>query len=154
MYTIRTASLRDIDDVVDLRLKLLEELGIVNSGDDSIRFRESTRGYFIKKIQTSDFKAWVADSGSDIVSMTSIQFIDHPPVKELAHAIDAHVMDVYTIKDMRGKGVAAELLARVIEYAKNNNAQRVMINTIGRDTRIYAKLGFVQTTTDMELALK
>lgn len=154
MITVRRASLRDIDDIIDHRMKLLYEMGKSPSEVGSESLRNATRGYFIKKIQTGEFNVFVAETAGVVVSMTCIQFIEHPPVYENIGGTEGHVMDVYTEREWRGKGIAATLLGKVVEYAKENNATRVILDTIGSDTRLYEKIGFRSTTSEMELLLK
>ena len=154
MITVRRASLKDINDIIDHRMKFLYELGKSTVEEGSESMRNATRGYFIKKIQTGEFNVFVAETAGKVVSMTCIQFIEHPPVYENIGGIEGHVMDVYTEREWRGKGIATTLLENVIEYAKEKDAKRIILNMIGSDKRIYEKLGFRSTTFEMELILK
>ena len=153
MFTIRDAFLRDIDIIVELRMKLLFELGKVETENGTVKLQDATRSYFINKIQTGEFRVWIAENAGSIVGMTCIQFIEHPPVYENIGGIEAHVMDVYTIKEWRGQGISTAILHKIIEHAAEKKAKRIVINTIGTDKRIYEKLGFVTITNEMELLL-
>ncbi len=153
MFTIRDAYLRDIEKIIEYRMKLLFELGKVEKEDGTSKLRDATRSYFINKIQTGEFRVWIAESAGDIIGMTCIQFIEHPPIYENIGGVEAHVMDVYTTNDWRGKGVATAILEQVIAHAKEHNAKRIVLNTIGTDTRIYEKLGFTPISGAMEMFL-
>ncbi len=154
MFTLRDAYLRDIDTIVELRMKLLHELGKVENEHGTAKLQDATRSYFINKIQAGEFRVWIAENAGKIMGMTCIHFIEHPPVYENIDGIEAHVMDVYTVKEWRGKGIAKAILMRIIEYAKEKKAKRVVLNTLGADKRIYEKIGFVSITNEMELILK
>jgi len=151
MFTIRDAYLRDIDMIVDLRMKLLFELGKLEKEDGTAKLQDATRSYFINKIQAGEFRVWIAENAGQIIGMTCIQFIEHPPVYENINGIEAHVMDVYTVKEWRGQGIAKAILLRIIDYAKEKKAKRVVLNTLGADKRIYEILGFISITNEMEL---
>lgn len=153
MFTIRDAYLRDIDMIVDLRMKLLFELGKLEKEDGTAKLQDATRSYFINKIQAGEFRVWIAENAGQIIGMTCIQFIEHPPVYENINGIEAHVMDVYTVNEWRGQGIAKAILLQIIEYAKEKKAKRVVLNTLGADKRIYEKLGFISITNEMELYL-
>jgi GNAT superfamily N-acetyltransferase len=153
MFTIRDAYLRDIDMIVELRMKLLFELGKLEKEDGTAKLQDATRSYFINKIQAGEFRVWIAENAGQIIGMTCIQFIEHPPVYENINGIEAHVMDVYTVKEFRGQGIAKAILLRIIDYAKEKKAKRVVLNTLGADKRIYEKLGFISITNEMELFL-
>lgn len=154
MPTVRQATLRDIDSVVDLRMKLLHELTITAQVEGSDALRSATRGYFIKKIQTGEFAVWIAESEHDTVSMTCIHFIENPPESESSGGLEAFVMDIYTEKEWRGRGIATTLLEKVIHFAREKGTKKLILDTIGTDRRIYEKQGFTATTSEMELLLK
>jgi GNAT superfamily N-acetyltransferase len=139
--------------IVELRMKLLFELGKLEKEDGTAKLQDATRSYFINKIQAGEFRVWIAENAGQIIGMTCIQFIEHPPVYENINGIEAHVMDVYTVKEFRGQGIAKAILLRIIDYAKEKKAKRVVLNTLGADKRIYEKLGFISITNEMELFL-
>jgi GNAT superfamily N-acetyltransferase len=153
MLTVRRATLMDIDIVVDLRMKLLHELGRSSRIEGSDAMRVATRGYFIKRIQTGEFIVWLADNAGEIVSMTCIHFVENPPEDENIEGLEGIVMDVYTEKEWRGKRTAATLLEKVIQSARDRGAKKLVIDTIGTDRRIYEKLGFTTTTSELEMLL-
>ncbi|MBN1532258.1 MAG: GNAT family N-acetyltransferase [Spirochaetes bacterium] len=154
MLSIRKATLRDIDEVVDLRMKLLYEMGRSDRIDGTEALRTATRGYFIKRMQTGEFTVWLAESGGDAVSMTCIHLIENPPEDEVLGGTEGYVMDIYTEKEWRGRGIATSLLEQVILYARGMDAKKLVLDTIGTDRRIYEKQGFRKTTSEMELLLK
>ncbi len=153
MFTIRDAYLRDIDHIVEFRMRLLFELGKVKHEKGTAKLQDATRSYFINKIQAGEFRVWIAESSGKMIGMTCIQFIEHPPVYENIDGIEAHVMDVYTEKEWRGKGIATAVLNRVIEHAREKKAKRIVLNTLGSDKRIYENLGFDSISGEMELIL-
>ncbi len=153
MLLIRQATLKDIDEVIDLRMKLLYELGRSDVAGGSENLRTATRGYFIKRIQTGEFTVWLADNDGDAVSMTCIHLIENPPEDEMLGGMEGYVMDIYTEHAWRGKGIATSVLERVIRHAKEKGAKKLVLDTIGTDRRIYEKQGFRATTSEMELFL-
>jgi len=153
MYEFREALLSDIDDVVTIRMKMLFELGKLETEDGTRKLRSLTRDFFIRKFQTGEFKVFCAVTDETIIATTGIQFLDRPPLYENPHGIEAYIMNVYTEPDYRGKGVASKLLDTVINYAKERKAGRILLHAIGKDKRIYEKKGFTSTTDEMQLIL-
>jgi GNAT superfamily N-acetyltransferase len=154
MYEIREATLSDIDDIVTIRMKLLFELGKLETEDGTRKLRSLTRDFFIRKFQTGEYKVFCAVKENTIIAITGIQFLEQPPLYENPHGIEAFIMDVYTEPQFRGKAVATKLLEKVIEYAKERKAGRILLHTMGKDKRIYEKAGFVSTTDEMQLVLQ
>ncbi|HOJ29453.1 MAG TPA: GNAT family N-acetyltransferase [Spirochaetota bacterium] len=154
MYDIREATLSDIDDIVTIRMKMLFELGKLETEDGTRKLRSLTRDFFIRKFQTGEFKVFCALKDETIIATTGIQFLERPPLYENPHGIEAYIMNVYTEPEYRGKGVASKLLEKVIEHAKERKAGRILLHAIGKDKRIYEKAGFVSTTDEMQLVLQ
>lgn len=154
MYEIREATLSDIDDIVTIRMKMLFELGKLETEDGTRKLRSLTRDFFIRKFQTGEFKVFCAVKDDTIIATTGIQFLERPPLYENPHGIEAYIMNLYTEPEHRGKGVASKLLEKVIEYARERKAGRIVLHAMGKDKRVYEKAGFVSTTNEMELVLK
>jgi len=88
-----------------------------------------------------------------IVATSGIQFLERPPIYENIDGIEAHIMNVYTLPEHRGEGIATALLNNIITQARDKKAGRILLHAIGKDQSIYEKLGFKSTQNEMELVL-
>jgi len=60
-------------------------------------------------------------------------------------------MNMYTLPQWRGKGIATALLQELIEYVKTTTeAKRIWLRTTRDGQSVYEKSGFVFTTDEME----
>ncbi len=153
MFTIRVAHLSDIDEIVDMRIKMLHEVGNATDENDTNIVSSASRDYFIKKFQTGEFQVWLAEQNDKIIGVSGIQFLERPPLYDNITGKEAVIMNVFTDPDRRGEGIASKLLKDIIDYAKENGARRITLRAIGKDRRIYEKLGFHSAPLDMELQL-
>ena len=151
MLNIRRASLDDLDALVQLRLDLLREVGNLKSDDDVPALAKATQRYLTEKIPKGEFVAWVAEVDDRIVGTSGLVLFERPPVADNLSGLEAYIMNIYTIPKWRGKGVATTLLREIISFVKGTAARRIWLHTTEDGKRIYEKVGFVSTTSEMKL---
>ena len=148
---IRRATLNDLDALVQRRLELLRAMGDLPDGDCTPEVAEVIRRYLISKMPNDEFIAWVAEADGSIVGTSGLVFFERPPMQDHLSGIDAYVMNMYTLPKWRGKGIATALLGEIINYVKGTAAGRIWLHTTDDGRHIYQQLGFVSTSSEMEL---
>lgn len=151
MFTIRRANLKDVDEFVQLRLKLFRETGDLQSEEPSPALIEATRTYLVNNLPTEQFIAWIAEAEGRIVGISGLTFFEKPPTDRNLSGLEAYVMNMYTVPEWRAKGIATALLQEVIRLVKTTNARRIWLRTTQDGQSVYEKCGFVFTSDDMEL---
>jgi GNAT superfamily N-acetyltransferase len=145
------SDLNDLDQIIELRLKLLREAGYLQSDEPSVELIEATRTYLRNNLPTDRFIAWVAEIEGRIVGMSGLVFFEKPPTEENLSGLEAYVMNMYTLPEWRGKGIATLLLQEIIRMIKTTKARRIWLRTTPDGQHVYEQNGFVITTADMEL---
>ena len=149
--TIRRATITDLDGFVSLRLKLFCESGYLLSEDPPPELIEATRTYLSENIPTERFLAWVALAETHLVGMSGLIFFQKPPTEENLTGLEAYVMNMYTLPEWRGQGIATALMQEIITYVQNTPARRIWLHTTKDGQSVYERSGFVFTCGDMEL---
>jgi GNAT superfamily N-acetyltransferase len=143
--------LDDLEALVQLRLSLLREAGNLQSDTPTAALVEAIRQYLTKTLPTGQFVAWVAQVNSEIIGTSGMVMFEKPPVYGNLLGLDAYIMNIYTVPNWRGKGVATALLREIISYVKMTDARRIWLDATEDGKRLYEKFGFVSTTKEMEL---
>ncbi|MBA2679312.1 MAG: hypothetical protein H0U76_13060 [Ktedonobacteraceae bacterium] len=65
MFTVRRATIDDLDALVQLRLRLFREVDLAGS-EPSLQLIEATRMYLLTHLPTERFMAWVAETEGQI----------------------------------------------------------------------------------------
>jgi GNAT superfamily N-acetyltransferase len=151
MLNLRQANLDHIEALVQLRLALLHEVGNITAHTDTAGLTEAMRKYLAQKMPKGEFLAWVAEVDSQIVATTGLVFLQRPPVNGNLSGLEAYVMNIYTLPQWRGKGIATALLTEMISFVRGTEARRIWLHASKEGKRLYEKLGFISTTTEMEL---
>ncbi|QBD77696.1 GNAT family N-acetyltransferase [Ktedonosporobacter rubrisoli] len=151
--SIRQATLQDVEALVILRLAFfVESLDVQPESIPALR--DNTRRYFSKAIPEESFIAWVAEVQGEIVATSGLVFFQRPPSEDNPNGLEAYILNMYTVPQWRRMGIAAQLLERLIERAKQTNAQRIWLRATPDGKPLYEKRGFVpktRHTLEMEL---
>lgn len=143
MLSIRRADLDDLDAVVKLRLELLREVGNLRSDARSAPLTEATRRYLADKMPKGEFAAWVAEVDGEIVAISGVVITERPPLADNLSGLEGYVLNMYTIPDHRGGGIATALLNEIIAFVKGTDARRIWLHATPVAEPIYEKAGFV-----------
>lgn len=151
MLNLRRAEPGDIDCLVQLRLDLLRETG--NSGQTTpvAALGEAIRQYLHQTLPQGEFIGWVAEAEGQIVSTVGLVFFRRPPIDDNLVGLEAYLMNVYTVPDWRGQGIASQLLQASIDFVQNTEAKRLWLHASDEGRRVYAKFGFSSSLEEMEL---
>jgi GNAT superfamily N-acetyltransferase len=152
MITYRLATLDDLDSLIPLRIAMQKEVG---HGDDAhwATLESSLRSYFTTNIPSREFVAYVAEVGGRIIATSGIVFHQHPPTGGNVTGREAYIMNMYTVAEFRGQGIAGELLRRLIELARDQGCGRVLLHAQSKAKPLYRKAGFVDVDSEMRLQL-
>lgn len=151
MFTVRRATLNDLDEFIQLRFRLFRETGELQSKKTPAELQEATQTYFRNNLPTNRFIAWIAEAEGKIIGISGLVFLEKPPTNPNPSGLEAYVMNMYTIPEWRGQGVATALLKEIIHFVKATKARRIWLRTTHVGKPLYEKNGFTATKDDMEL---
>lgn len=152
MLPIRRATSDDIDQLVRLRLLLFEEASGPLQQTQAEAMREATRAYLTKSLPQATFLAWIAESDRQIVATSGLVLFERPPAPRNLSGEEAYVLNMYTLPQWRGQGLATVLLQEIIRFAKGTSIRRLWLHATESGRPIYEKAGFIATLDEMELA--
>lgn len=160
-FTIRLATIDDVDIIADHRARMFDEMGDVQPGTfEALRARsgERLREFFNR----GEYIGWLAISVGRpdlIVGGAGVQLrevLPHPiyqgenrgGVAKGRHAI---VINVFTEPEWRRQGIAEVLMQRIIEWAQVEQLDSLVLHASEAGRSLYERLGFVRTN---EMRLK
>jgi GNAT superfamily N-acetyltransferase len=162
-FTLRRAELSDVQTLIDLRIAYLRELEGLADDVDLDALVHATRRYFIRKMPSGDYHAWVAVARpsaapelrgklhSKIVGTAGMFLVDRPPGAGMVSAREGRLINVYVTEGWRGRGVAHDLIEACIETARRADVHRILVDDTPRGRRIYERAGFTMVNSIMEL---
>lgn len=138
-YAIRKATLDDIQSLINLRVALLKEVGELYSQKEEDSFRLATKQYLQTEMQTKQFVAYVVEVNGTVVSISGITFFRRPPYIENLEGKEAYILNMYTLPQHRGHGMAKQLLHHCIEECKKNDVKRIWLHSSADGEPLYKK---------------
>jgi len=114
---------------------------------------DAARAYFTQAIADGRYVGWVAeldDRSGEIVAGAGLQLrelLPRPDVarERLVRGPQALVLNVYTERAWRRRGVADALLRELLRWCRGNGIESVVLHASGEGRPLYEKLGFTPT---------
>lgn len=132
----------DIDDLIRLRIAFLTEDSGTLTQSQQISIERQLSPYFERNLGNR-LVAFVAKDKGKIVSVAYLLIIEMPANLRLPSGLFGEVLNVYTEREYRGKGLCTKLLKNLLEYAKAKGLGCVDLSATDKGYPIYKRLGFV-----------
>lgn len=147
----RVTDANDIDMLMDVRLSMLR---IVNDLPADYIFDDelvvSSRRYFLEGDQTTV----VAVDDGRCVACASMSYIEIMPTFSHPSGKRAHLMNVYTEKDYRRRGIARQLVNMLIEDARAHGATEISLDATESGRPLYESMGFKASEECMVIGIQ
>jgi GNAT superfamily N-acetyltransferase len=152
--TYRRATVNDVQTLIDIRVRFLNELYGHSENDETRILRKSLRRYLSEAIRSGSFIAWLAEHEGKTVGTGGMVVWQMPGrYGGLETGRLGYILNVYTIPEARRSGVCTRLLRELIKEAKSLGLKYVHLHASEDGMNIYRKAGFVEPKR-IELALK
>ncbi len=138
----------DIDLLMDIRLEMLRE---VNNLSEDYEYSEDFINYSKEYFLNGDQTTILAFDGESMVGCASISYISVMPTVDHMSGKRAHLMNVYTRPEYRGKGIAYKMADLLIKEAWERGVTEVSLDATEAGRPLYRKLGFKDSSECMVL---
>lgn len=154
MFRCLKASFEQIDAIIDLRLALLKEVGELHSSEEEQLLAASTREYLQHALSNREFISYIAEIDGKPASISGMALFKRPSYPENPQGLEAYILNMYTLPEYRGKGLAGKLLECCIEESKQSGVKRIWLHATEAGEPLYAKMGFIKKNNEMEKFLQ
>ena len=96
------------------------------------------------------FVSWLAVDGEKIIGTSGMSFVERPPYFSCPSGKTGILSSMYTDPDHRRRGIAKELLSRVVEEARAYGCGSVQITASDMGVLLYTDFGFVKNGNFMQ----
>ena len=140
---------RDLDIFIEMRINQLREEG----AKEDIDLRPALRDYYMRHMKDGTFVSWIAEDEGKIIGTSGMSFVEKPPYFGCPSGKMGLLSSMFTNPAYRRKGIAKELLHRVVEEAKNYGCGTVQITASDMGVKLYTAYGFVHNGNFMQYKL-
>jgi GNAT superfamily N-acetyltransferase len=131
-----------LEELLDMRVEFLLSLEHDVAIEDGAAFRAANRAFMEEGFAAGTYMGFLCRLGGVPVSTLGILSYSLPPLDKPAPRKVAHVLNVYTKPDFRGRGYATELLTLAVHWARGSGHARVFLNATASGEPVYRRLGF------------
>ena len=139
-----------IDTFIQMRINQLLEEGATRDVD----LAPALKDYYTRHMADGTFVSWIAMDGDRIVGTSGMSFVEKPPYFGCPSGKIGLLSSMFTHPDYRRKGIAKELLSRVIEEARTYGCGTVQITASDMGVLLYTDFGFVKNKNFMQYRIK
>ena len=109
--------------------------------------------YYLRHLADGTFVSWLALDGDRIIGTSGMSFVEKPPYFSCPSGKIGLLSSMYTHPDYRRKGIAKELLSRVVQEARSYGCGTVQITASDMGVLLYSDFGFVKNGNFMQYKL-
>ena len=140
---------KDLDSFILLRITQLREEGATEELD----LTPALLDYYLRHLADGTFVSWLALDGDRIIGTSGMSFVEKPPYFSCPTGRIGLLSSMYTDPDYRRRGIAKELLNRVVEEARSYGCGAVQITASDMGVLLYTDFGFVKNGNFMQYKL-
>lgn len=138
-----------LDTFIQMRIGQLREEGAT----EDIDLAPALQDYYRRHMSDGTFVSWLALDGDKIVGTSGMSFVEKPPYFGCPSGKMGLLSSMFTNPKYRRKGIAKELLSRVVEEARAYGCGTVQITASDMGVLLYTDFGFVKNGNFMQYKL-
>ena len=104
----------ELDTFINMRINQLREEG----AKEEIDLVPALKDYYTRHMADGTFVSWLAFDGDDIIGTSGMSFVEKPPYFGCPSGRIGLLSSMFTNPNYRRKGIAKELLSRVVNDAR------------------------------------
>ncbi|QHQ60736.1 GNAT family N-acetyltransferase [Anaerocolumna sedimenticola] len=148
MIEYRKATLEDADLIAKIRADFLGEVNHLTQ-EDKQDMCKANQDYLKKALADGSFAAWLAVLDEEVVGTSGITFYHVPPNMKCPNGKAAYISNMFSYPQYRKQGIATKLFSLIVEEAKIQGHNKVLLNATDMGKPLYERYGFKEVQGDM-----
>ena len=151
-YTFRTATVADTECIADQRYLMFAEMGM--DTEMLAKARVHYVPWLVERLSNGIYTGTLVESDAIVIAGAGIWVGMGAPLPTL-HSSDhrrASIVNVYTHPDHRRRGLARQLVSRLIDFAREENYPIITLHASDAGRALYESMGF-RNTNELRLQL-
>ena len=147
--TYRKLTLEWVDALLEMRILQLTEEGAENPK----MLLPALRRYYETHLADGTFVSWAAVCEGKLVAVSGMSFVEKPPYFGCPSGRIGLLSSMFTNPNYRRRGIAKELLNRVVDEARDYGCGTIQITASDIGVKLYTAYGFVHNGNFMQYKL-
>lgn len=140
---------KELDIFIQMRINQLSEEG----AKEELDLEPALKDYYQRHMKDGTFISWIAVDGEKIIGTSGMSIVEKPPYYGCPSGRIGLLSSMFTDKEYRRRGIARELLSRVVNEAREQDCGTVQITASDMGVLLYSDFGFVKNNNFMQYKL-
>lgn len=140
----RRAKLKDIKELVNLRMEFLTSTFKVPKKEELIEIKVQIQKYLGDTISTNKFVSWVAEHDGKIIATSALTIWESLSSFSIKTGLRGRILNMYTIPEARNMGIGSKLFDKLIKDGKKLGVSGFSLDATKDGINIYKKKGFLE----------
>ena len=140
---------KELNTFIHMRINQLREEG----AKEEIDLVPALNEYYTRHMVDGTFVSWLALDEGNIIGTSGMSFVEKPPYFGCPIGKIGLLSSMYTDLEYRRRGIAKELLSRVIDDAREYGCGTIQITASDMGVKLYTDFGFVHNGNFMQYKL-
>ena len=140
---------KELNTFIHMRINQLREEG----AKEEIYLVPALNEYYTRHMADGTFVSWLALDEGNIIGTSGMSFVEKPPYFGCPSGKIGLLSSMYTDLEYRRRGIAKELLSRVIDDAREYGCGTIQITASDMGVKLYTDFGFVHNGNFMQYKL-
>ena len=145
----RKLSEKDLNTFIEMRINQLREEG----AKEDIDLKPALLDYYTRHLKNGTFFSWIAVENGKIIGTSGMSFVEKPPYFGCPSGRIGLLSSMFTNPNYRRRGIAKELLNRVVDEARDYGCGTIQITASDIGVKLYTAYGFVHNGNFMQYKL-
>ena len=145
------ATAEHIDWIIRHRIEMFRSMGWTD--EDLLITGEITRA-FLERDWTDNPEVLIALEQNEVAGGVAINYSLMLPDNRNLTGKCAYIMNMYVEPEYRNKGIATQLMEKVLEICKEKGVGKISLHATDMGERIYSNLGFEKSDSYYQVYLK
>ena len=145
----RKLSEKDLNTFLEMRINQLREEG----AKEDIDLKPALLDYYTRHMKDGTFVSWIAVDNGEIIGTSGMSFVEKPPYFGCPSGRIGLLSSMFTNPNYRRRGIAKELLNRVVDEARDYGCGTIQITASDMGVKLYTAYGFVHNGNFMQYKL-
>ena len=163
MITYKLLTGNELDTFIQMRIAQLREECTFTESEvrtfsraevpEDIDLKPALLDYYHRHMADDTFVSWIALDDEKIIATSGMSIVEKPPYFGCPSGRIGLLSSMFTDKAYRRRGIARELLSRVVNEAKQRGCGVVQITASDMGVLLYTDFGFKKNGNFMQLSL-
>ena len=140
---------KELNTFIHMRINQLREEG----AKEEIDLVPALNEYYTRHMTDGTFVSWLALDEGNIIGTSGMSFVEKPPYFGCPSGKIGLLSSMYTAPEYRRRGIAKELLSRVIDDAREYGCGTIQNTASDMGVKLYTDFGFVHNGNFMQYKL-